>query len=206
MIHLRNILIAFLLLIILVGFGCRKEGESEVAEFSEPSTGEPGMAKAEYVGRQACIDCHKKQYDLYIGSDHDMAMDVATEETVLGNFENAVFDHSGIKSRFYKKDSKFYVYTEGPDGKFEDYPIKYVFGIRPLQQYLIEFPGGTYQCLPLCWDTRPEDEGGQRWFHIYGDERIEPSDILFWTRITQNWNYMCSECHSTNLRKQYDRF
>jgi tetratricopeptide (TPR) repeat protein len=203
MIQLRNILIAALLIIILGGFGCRKEGESGVAEQSE---GVPATAKAEYIGRQACIDCHKRQYDLYVGSDHDMAMDVATEDTVLGNFDNTVFDHSGVESHFYKRDSKFYVNTEGPDGRFEDYQIEYVFGVRPLQQYLIEFPGGAYQCLPLCWDTRPVEEGGQRWFHIYGDERIEPNDILFWTRITQNWNYMCSECHSTNLRKQYDRF
>lgn len=204
--RLQYILITVLLFIILLGFGCRKEGESEVAETAEQSAREPVAAKAEYIGHQACIDCHRKQYDLYVGSDHDMAMDVATEETVLGNFENVSFDHLGVQSRFYKKDGKFYVNTEGPDGKFNDYQIKYVFGVRPLQQYLIEFPKGAYQCLPLCWDTRPVKEGGQRWFHIYGNERIEPNDILFWTRITQNWNYMCSECHSTNLLKQYDRF
>jgi tetratricopeptide (TPR) repeat protein len=199
-------LIAILLLIILVGFGCRKEGEPEVVEIAEQRAGGSTRTEAEYVGHQACIDCHKRQYDLYIGSDHDMAMDLATEETVLGDFDNAVFDHLGVKSRFFKQNEKFHVNTEGPEGKFEDYEIKYVFGIRPLQQYIIEFPKGAYQCLPLCWDTRPEEAGGQRWFHIYGDERIESSDILFWTRITQNWNYMCSECHSTNLRKQYDRF
>jgi tetratricopeptide (TPR) repeat protein len=206
MIQLRHIPSAILLLIILTGSGCRKEGESGVAETAEQRAGEPVAVKAEHVGRQACIDCHKRQYDLYIGSDHDMAMDVATEENVLGDFDNAVFDHLGTKSRFFKHDGNFYVNTEGADGEFQDFQIKYVFGIRPLQQYLIEFPGGAYQCLPLCWDTRPKEDGGQRWFHIYGDERIEPSDILFWTRITQNWNYMCSECHSTNLRKQYDRF
>jgi predicted CXXCH cytochrome family protein len=95
------------------------------------------------------------------------------------------------------------VHTEGPDGQMADYQVSYVFGIRPLQQYLIEFPGGRYQCLPLCWDTRPASEGGQRWFHIYPDERIAPDDVLHWTRVTQNWNYMCAECHSTNLRKNY---
>ena len=203
---LRNIGIIFCTLLLVFGLGCRRESESEVAELSEQSKVETAAVKAEHVGRQACVDCHKRQYDLYVGSDHDLAMDVATEETVLGNFDNTVFNHIGVQSRFYKRDGKFFVHTEGPGGKLEDYEIKYVFGIRPLQQYLIEFPRGAYQCLPLCWDTRPEDEGGQRWFHIYGDERIESNDILFWIRITQNWNYMCSECHSTNLRKQYDRF
>jgi Tfp pilus assembly protein PilF len=127
------------------------------------------------------------------------------DSTVLGNFNNAVFIQHGITSRFTKSKDGYFVRTEGEDGKMHEYRISYVFGYRPLQQYLIAFPGGKYQTLPLCWDARPKKAGGQRWFHIYGDERIPPNDILFWTRVTQNWNYMCAECHSTNLLKSYDR-
>jgi tetratricopeptide (TPR) repeat protein len=133
-----------------------------------------------------------------------MAMDHASDETVLGDFNNALITIHGVTSRFFRQDGKFFVNTEGADGSLQDFEIKYVFGIRPLQQYLVEFPGGAYQMLPLCWDTRPTAEGGQRWYHIYGDEHIPPEDILHWTHITQNWNYMCSECHSTNVRKNYD--
>lgn len=159
---------------------------------------------AEFTGRESCRECHEKQYDLFLGSDHDMAMDNATDSTVLGNFNNVTFTQGGITSMFFRKDDKFLVNTEGPDGDLNDYEIRYVFGIRPLQQYLVEFPGGRYQMLPLCWDTRPKEAGGQKWFHLYDQERIPPDDILFWTRITQNWNYMCSECHSTNVWKQFD--
>ena len=158
---------------------------------------------AQYMGRESCKECHEMQYNLFQGSDHDMAMDSATAETVLGDFNNVSFTHLGITSRFYRQDGKYMVHTEGPEGVMTDYQISYVFGIRPLQQYLIAFPGGRFQCLPICWDTRPAAEGGQRWFHIYQDERIAPDDVLYWTRITQNWNYMCSECHSTNLHKNY---
>ncbi len=158
---------------------------------------------AEYSGRESCRECHEKEYELFQGSDHDMAMDEANEETVLGDFNDAIFTHFGITSRFYREDGKYMVHTEGPGGLMEDYEVSYVFGIRPLQQYLIAFPEGRYQCLPICWDTRPASQGGQRWFHIYQDERIPPDDVLYWTRVTQNWNYMCAECHSTNLRKNY---
>lgn len=158
---------------------------------------------ATYVGRQHCKECHKKEYELFQGSDHDMAMDTATDATVLGNFNDVTFTHFGVASLFYREGEKFMVRTEGPDGSMQDYEISYVFGIRPLQQYLIAFPGGRYQCLPICWDTRPEEMGGQRWFHIYPGERIPTDDVLHWTRVTQNWNYMCAECHSTNLRKNY---
>ncbi len=159
--------------------------------------------KAMYMGRESCRECHEKEFNLFQGSDHDLAMDTAIAETVLGNFNEVSFTHFGVTSRFFMSDGKYMVNTEGPDGRMADYQISYVFGVRPLQQYLIEFPGGRYQCLPLCWDTRPASQGGQRWFHIYQDERIPPGDVLHWTRVTQNWNYMCAECHSTNLRKNY---
>ena len=157
----------------------------------------------EYIGRESCKECHLREYELYQGSDHDLAMDHATDETVLADFNISQTLH-GIETRFFRQDGKFMVNTEGNDGEIRDFEIKYVFGIRPLQQYLVEFPGGAYQMLPFCWDTRPAGEGGQRWFHIYDQERIPPHDILFWTRITQNWNYMCSECHSTNVRKSFN--
>jgi hypothetical protein len=43
-----------------------------------------------------------------------------------------------------------------------------------------------------------------RWFHIYPDEEIKHDDVLHWTKLNQNWNFMCAECHSTGLRKNYD--
>ena len=159
---------------------------------------------AEYMGRDKCKECHEKEFNLFLGSDHDMAMDTAITETVLGDFNNISYTHFGVTSRFFMEDGKYMVNTEGPDGSMIDYQISYVFGVRPLQQYLIEFPGGRYQCLPICWDTRPASMGGQRWYHIYQSERIPPEDVLHWTRVTQNWNYMCAECHSTNLRKNYN--
>ena len=100
--------------------------------------------------------------------------------------------------------------TDGPDGEMRDYEIAYTFGVEPLQQYLVRFPDGRVQALPLAWDTRPEVEGGQRWFHLYPDEPIPHGDILHWTGIQQNWNHMCAACHSTRLEKGYraeeDRF
>ena len=131
-------------------------------------------------------------------------MDPASDETVLGDFEDASLTHFGVISRFYRGDGKFLVSTEGASGAVEEFEIKYTFGVDPLQQYLVEFPGGRLQCLPLCWDARPRTQGGQRWFHLYDREHIAPDDILFWTRVSQNWNTTCAECHSTGLRKNFD--
>jgi tetratricopeptide (TPR) repeat protein len=56
----------------------------------------------------------------------------------------------------------------------------------------------------VAWDSRPEKEGGQRWFHLYPDEEMDHQNTLHWTKREQTWNYQCAECHSTDLQKNYD--
>ena len=94
--------------------------------------------------------------------------------------------------------------TDGPDGKLADFEIRYTFGVEPLQQYLIELPGGRLQALGIAWDARPKKDGGQRWFHLYPGQNLRAGDPLHWTGVNQNWNFMCAECHSTALRKNFD--
>ena len=159
----------------------------------------PVEEKATFVGRETCKDCHKKAYEAWTGSYHDLAMQEATEESVLANFDDTTFEQFGIVSRFYRKDGGFWVRTEGPDGAMGDFEVSYAFGVRPLQQYLIRFPGGRLQCLTIAWDTERK-----RWYSLYPNERIPPGDWLHWTRGAQNWNGMCSECHSTNVKKGFD--
>lgn len=75
----------------------------------------------EYVGRSGCADCHESQATQWAGSHHDLAMQAATTETVLGDFNNAGLTWFGVTSSFYKKDGRFMVKTEGADGKLQDF-------------------------------------------------------------------------------------
>jgi len=156
-------------------------------------------APATFVGTPKCKDCHQKAYDKWHNSHHDRAMDTASEQTVLGDFNDAQFEIHGITSRFYRKDGRFFVYTQGTDGKMAEFEITHTFGWYPLQQYLIPFPGGRLQCLPIAWDVREK-----KWYHLYPKEPLDPKDWLYWTNAGQNWNGMCAECHSTNLKKNYN--
>ena len=131
-------------------------------------------------------------------------MQHANSDTVLGNFAHATFRYAGVESTFFRRDGKYFVHTDGPDGKLKDFEIKYTFGVDPLQQYLIEFPDGRIQALSIAWDTRPTGQGGQRWFHMYPNDKVDSHDELHWTRYSQNWNFMCADCHSTDVRKNYE--
>ncbi len=152
-----------------------------------------------FVGRERCAPCHEAATRAWIGSDHDLAMAEATEATVLGDFTDAEVEFHGITSRFFRRNGGFFVFTEGPGGEMGEFEVAYTFGHDPLQQYLVPFPGGRLQCLPLAWDSVRGE-----WFHLYPDTDIPPDDWLHWTRNAQNWNGMCAECHSTNLVKGYD--
>ena len=164
-----------------------------------------------YVGRDSCIDCHQSETSSFHGSHHDKAMDYATDETVLGDFDDATFEHDGIVSRLFRRDGIYMINTEGPSGEMQDFEIKYVFGVEPLQQYMVELDRdpdlppneiGRVQVLRISWDTI-----AKKWFYLRPPdvlEKLEPGDPLHWTGIAQRWQTMCAVCHSTNLKTSFD--
>ena len=192
--HSKNILGAVIALLMLAPSPTLAAGSADAQPRSKP----------DYVGAATCKQCHESEFKAWTGSHHQLAMQDANANTVLGDFDNAKFKHYDVESSFFRRDGKFMVRTDGADGKLADFEISYVFGVWPLQQYLIAFPGGRYQTLGIAWDARTMGEGGQRWFHIYPNEKVDHKDQLHWTGLYQNWNLECAECHSTNLRKGYD--
>ena len=171
----------------------------------------PEGIERRFVGRSSCVDCHQKEAQAFAGSDHDLAMDHATEDSVLGDFDDATFEHDGLVSRMYRDGDRYMVYTEGEDGQMQDFEVKYVFGFTPLQQYMVEFDRpddmpphevARIQVLRISWDTLEK-----KWFYLRPPDvadKLEPDDPLHWTGVAQRWQTMCADCHSTNLQRNFD--
>lgn len=171
----------------------------------------PDSVQPAYVGLHTCVECHAAEVEEWTGSDHDRAMELATDESVLGDFNDVQFTQHGLTSRMYRDGRRFMIHTEGPDGQMGDFEVKYTFGVRPLQQYMVEFDRpadmpdteiARLQVLRISWDTEK-----RQWFDCPppdARERLGPDDPMHWTGISQCWNNMCAYCHSTNLRKNYD--
>ncbi len=171
----------------------------------------PAGLSPNYVGRDTCATCHAEQTAAFTGSDHDKAMDLATEATVLGDFNDVTFEHDGLVNRMYRDGDRFMVHTEGEDGTMQDFEVKYVFGVYPLQQYMVEFDRtddmdpcevARLQVLRISWDSRDN-----RWFYLRPpdvDDKLAADDPLHWTGIAQRWQTMCADCHSTNLKTNFD--
>ncbi len=179
--------------------------------FADYWSARPPGIEPNYVGRSACIECHQDQSEAFALSHHDLAMDLATDLSVVGNFDDATIEHDGITSRMFRDGDRFMVHTEGEDGEMRDFEVKYVFGVEPLQQYMVEFDRtddmpaneiSRVQVLRISWDTL-----AGRWFYLRPpdvDDKLEPDDPLHWTGVAQRWQTMCADCHSTNLKRNFD--
>ncbi len=146
---MRGCVSALLVLIAGLASACASESPAPPAAAPPPA----------FVGAQACASCHQDANAEWAGSDHHEAMQVANSSTVKGNFAGARVTIHGVESSFSSDGGKYRVRTDGADGKLADFDVKYVFGFRPLQQYLLELPGGRYQALSIAWDTPRERAG-----------------------------------------------
>ncbi len=189
----RNLTVFFILIFIISGTflvqRCRPT-DSNIAFVNSANS---------FIGDQQCKNCHAPEYKAWAGSGHFKAMLPANDSTVAGDFNNKKLVANGISSRFFKKNGKFYINTEGEDGPNQDFEIRYTFGYYPLQQYLVEFPGGRMQSTRASWDVK-----NKKWFYQYPGQKIPAHNWFHWTANAANWNTMCSSCHSTNLQKNYN--
>jgi len=153
-----------------------------------------------YVSTQACVDCHQEEKKLWDMSDHSWAWLPATKENVLGDFNNTVFKHHGVLTRFLTDADKYWIETKDEKGNLQKYEIQYAIGVKPLQQYLIEQNGGRLQVLDIAWDTVTN-----KWFMVFPEQQDNiPGNALHWAGVYKNWNGRCAECHATDFKKNYD--
>jgi len=153
----------------------------------------------DFINNNLCTECHTEQTQRWLGSDHEKAMQVANKQTVLGDFNNVLFTDAGVKSHFFKKENKYFINTLGAEGKYADFEVKYTFGIKPLQQYLLALPKGKLQAFTVAWDTEKK-----QWFDLYPEEAFEPNTPLHWASVAFTANSSCMECHMTNMTLNYD--
>ncbi|MBT8422737.1 MAG: tetratricopeptide repeat protein [Gammaproteobacteria bacterium] len=182
--------VAVLAILILLG-GCGPQ--QPLQSGSDPAIDD---APDEYVGSASCGSCHEAAYEQWRSSHHAQALQVASLETI-----RAPLNQPGgpVTLSAGEDDIVFESATESAP-----LSISHTFGVEPLQQYLVPTERGRLQALRWAWDSRAAKVGGGRWFQLYPEEEIPPGDVLHWRAMSQNWNSMCADCHSTALRKNYD--
>ena len=153
----------------------------------------------EYVTSASCESCHSIEYKLWSKSHHSWAWRLPTKDNVLGDFDNALFEHEGFLYRLKEANGRYTITADSETGEAVSYLVHSVVGITPLQQYLVETAQGRLQALDLVWDTE-----NRRWYHLYPDQDTSAGNGMHWTGSYKNWNARCAECHATDFRKNYD--
>lgn len=183
------------LVVVFIAFGTAWQALAE----DEPSTSAAASSSSEWVDESRCQSCHSEQHADWQNSHHQLAMQPATDSTVLGNFDRQSLISDTETSRFFRRDGGFWINTPNAEGKPTDYPVAYTFGVEPLQQYFLQLSDGRLQSHGAAWDV-PE----QRWFHLYDGDGVDHHHRLHWSGAQQNADYMCIECHTTGFQRDYD--
>ncbi|MFP6655449.1 MAG: multiheme c-type cytochrome [Myxococcota bacterium] len=187
--------------LLIVVAGCRDSDaprpDSEAVESAASS------AAARFVGSKECVQCHALQAEKWRGSHHDRAMEPATPESVEARFDGSSLRHQDQTWRFLRRGEEYIIELEESGRAKQELTVAYTFGVHPLQQYLVKRPDGRMQALPIAWDSRTQERGGQRWIDLQPEGPIPPEDPLHWDQLAYNWNSQCAACHSTNLVKGY---
>jgi tetratricopeptide (TPR) repeat protein len=183
--------------------GCSPDPPEPAAAAETPEASAPRPAAPSYAGTAACLECHADIGERWRGSDHDLAMQEPSGDSVLGDFSTEGVLLDGQRWSFSTRNGEFFALPP-PEDDVSERRVAYTFGVRPLQQYLVRAEGGRLQPLPAAWDSRPAEAGGQRWMHVYEGERVRPGDAIHWMGRVQTWNHQCADCHSTALERGYD--
>ena len=155
---------------------------------------------ARYAGSASCRECHEAQFDLWHGSDHQLAERLPDPAMDGEAFDpKREFRHPAVTSQLYAEDGRFHIATQGASGKQESFEVERVIGETPLRQYLVRFPRGLLQTVDVSHDPHQNE-----WFNVFGDEERQPGEWGHWTGRGMNWNTQCASCHNTRLRKNYD--
>ena len=189
--------IAAILLVLIafsITYSCSRESSEEYAGDEATFT-----RIHSFVGDQSCRSCHELEWEDWKGSHHDYAIAEADDEVVRGDFDDVEFFDGDDRYFFYRDDDRFMVDIKEVERPVQTYEILYIFGWEPLQQYLVDIGDGKYQALHAAWDTEED-----LWFSLYPYDTFEPDDWMHWRRGAMNWNTMCADCHSTNLKQNYD--
>jgi hypothetical protein len=187
-------------------------GDAELAAALPAGLEEDGFATS-----ARCRACHPQEYDAWHRSYHRTMTQVASPESVLGDFADVVLLDGGLSWRLERRDSEFWVEMPDPLWFIDTAPDRAVAppsirvrvvmttGSHHQQYYWVRRParGSVYRDLP--------DNGALvaiPWVWLVDERRWIPSRDSFLTPPIPEpptvWNTSCFPCHSVGTQPHFD--
>ena len=150
-------------------------------------------ADADFVGDQACAECHKNKVVSHAQTAMAMAMEPVSDSRVLTENPNMSFRIGPYSYEIRRKDKQsFYTVTDGQETI--SLPVLYAFGQgKAGQTYILQYEGALYESLLSFYnEIRGLD------FTIGAPRTVPPSlKQALGRRLSDNETLSCFSCHST---------
>ncbi|MBG86253.1 MAG: C cytochrome precursor [Verrucomicrobiales bacterium] len=153
-----------------------------------------------FAGSEACRECHQHNHDTWHDSYHRTMTQLATAESVIGDFSDQQLHFPGGEPyRVFKRDGQFWAeignlqdFQFGPPGRRQAFPVVMTTGSHHMQAYWLTLGvKRTLGILPLIY--LKEDK---RWIPRRAAFVAPPNDL---DRIQPGgWNSICVKCHATH--------
>ncbi|MFW6163818.1 MAG: cytochrome c3 family protein [Planctomycetota bacterium] len=162
-------------------------------------SGEPAATElvSGYAGSKACSskDCHPAEYAAFVESNHRKYVQIATPQTVIGDFaENNVLEAGGKKTTMVRRGDAFFIRTTGPDGRLHEYRVQRTIGHDYKQRYSTTLADGRRYILPVQWNKNEK-----RWVDYHGLAKTKPGSGQYWCDLDRNTAMTCGGCHGTGV-------
>ena len=176
---------------LIAATGCAERLAFEIGR--PPSTS--NIRAADYVGPEACGECHADKFQQWSGNLHRSMNRRASDPGVIaGDFSGVELTYGGKVARFERDgENRPRMVLDGLA-----YPITRTIGSRYIQEYVGVDPEGTEVRLPFgYWITR------RQWFHNqyydswYGPEYAESGELAIDAFKPEPWASRCAWCHNT---------
>ena len=159
------------------------------------------FADDEYRTSSSCLVCHRSEYQSWHASYHRTMTQLATPETVIGDFDDVSLNFQGLAYQLYRKGDEFMVLMEIVDpqtgGTIQVHrPIVMTTGSHHMQVYWFSLghpDSRSLGMLPFVF-LAPE----KRWIPRHA-AFLMPQERNT-EMLVGRWNATCIRCHSTNPR------
>lgn len=193
--------------------------QPEVLLASDKVRGEySNIAPGDYVKPKTCVECHKEQFQAWTDSPHAKMNQTASQESVIGDFQEGTIEYDGGRMRSFAQDGRFFMETtRGKDER--TYQITRTIGSRFFQYYVGKVVAGDPlpgQSHLVCSDDHPLWEvvlpfgfwlKKEQWVPVYDvfefvdDDRTQASDEneydVYGNFQVKPYYFHCGRCHTT---------
>ena len=150
-----------------------------------------------YVGSGTCGGCHSRNHETWYASYHRTMTQVASPETVIGDFGSVRLDHGGRTYRLERDKEGFWVEIDSSEPSPERQPsrqrhqIALTTGSHHMQVYWYPIGGRALEIVPFIYLKNEK-----RWIPRHAGF-LKPRPLVPLVE-TGRWNRVCIDCHTTH--------